>query len=577
MSLGDEMPQHVHFEIFRRQGAAGSYSLVEVRDHRDDAVKFAQDLMKNGAKAVKVMKETFNEDTGDYLSLKIFEEGNNAKAKSKIIQEDVPTSPCFRVDDLYSYHARKTIASLIPDFLARYQVTVIELGHRADLLERLEATGTLLQHAVQKVAVAQVAQREDHLHKIIRGLHELVTQLIHRVYKDTEKGRFTKAEPGEFGPLAESLTSSAEGLYLLNGSISLYLKDAKGWDEKVRRLMALMADAQGETLGAKLLYSCIDSLISEVLTGSAGLKELVGAAGNHGESVMALVRLFLGKEPDIVEGRCGLVALTQQFRADTLPNARSAIANRIIGEFKSFKRLHPTSLEEEFKMLRQIANLLVVGIGKYLTHEDLIAAFTLRSSRLITNEVLGSYLAGAPPVEKLERLLFVEENIIGAENKRQLGHFILPVVTAAAFEEFFQSTKLPITARLQQLEGLRQRIMRSGLQENQRDEIADVVDRVAAAVEGRSRLFDAIEAKSGTPGDKTAAILKLLNAGCLTEPRLGTKARAQILTYLGKPGFLASYVATNPGSAPDSAVADLLTLLEKAGIPKERGLKAIAA
>lgn len=197
------MPQHVHYEVFRRQGGAGSYSLIEVRDNRDDAIKFAQELMKNGAKAVKVMKETFNEDTGDYLSLKVFEEGSNAKtARAKCIEEDVPTSPCFRVDDLYSYHARKTIALLVPDFLARHQVTVIELGHRADLLERLEATGTLLQHAIQKVAVAQVAQREDHLHKIIRGLHELVTQLIQRVYKDAEKGRFTKAAPGEFGPLA---------------------------------------------------------------------------------------------------------------------------------------------------------------------------------------------------------------------------------------------------------------------------------------------------------------------------------------------------------------------------------------
>lgn len=572
------MPQHVHYEVFRRQGGAGSYSLIEVRDNRDDAIKFAQELMKNGAKAVKVMKETFNEDTGDYLSLKIFEEGNNAKAvRAKCVEEDVATSPCFRVDDLYSYHARKTIAALIPDFLARHQVTVIELGHRADLLERLEATGTLLQHAIQKVAVAQVAQREEQLHKIIRSLQELTTQLIQRVYKDAEKGRFAKAVPGEFGPLAEKLASLPDGLYLLNGSIADYLKDAKGWDEKVHRLMTLMAEARGETAGAKLLYSCIDALISEVLTGSAGLKELVGNTGNHGEALMALVKLFLGKEPDVVADRGGLVALTQQFKADTLPNARNAIANRIVGEFKSFKRLHPTSLGEEFKMLRQIANLLVMGIGKYLSHEDLITAFTLRSSRLITNEVLGSYLAGVPPVDKLERLLFVEENIIGAENKRQLGHFLMPVVTAAAFEEHFQSPKQPIMARLQQLEALRQRIMQSGLQENQRNEIADVLDRVGAAVESRGRLFDSIESKPGTPGDKAAAVLRLLNAGCITEPRLGTKARALILNFLGKPGFLASYVATNPGSAPDSAIAELLTMLEKAGIPKERGMRAIAA
>ena len=85
---------------------------------------------------MKVVKETYNEETGDYLSLKIFEDGHN-KVKLAPAQDDVPHAlPCFKPDDLYSYHARKTIARLIPDFLARNKVTVTELGHRADLLDR---------------------------------------------------------------------------------------------------------------------------------------------------------------------------------------------------------------------------------------------------------------------------------------------------------------------------------------------------------------------------------------------------------------------------------------------------------
>lgn len=570
------MPQQVHYEVFRRQGAGG-FSLIEVRDQRDDAIAFAQALMKNGATGVKVMKETFNEDTGDYLSLKIFEEGKTSLKKSKAVMEEVPTSPCFRPDDLYSYHARKTIAVLIPDFLARHKVTVIELGHRADLLEKLEATGTLLQHAIQKVAVSQAASGEEQMHKIMRGLHELVTQCIKRVYKDTEKGRFPQVAPGGYAELAQKLASSHEGQYLLNGTITRYLKDAKGWDEKVYRLMALMQEANGDSDGARLLRLCIDSLISEVLTGSAGLKELIGARATHGEAVMGLVKLFLGREPDKLEGNEGLAALSKEFKADTLPNSRGAVADRIIGEFKSFKRLHPSSLEEELKMLRQIANLVVMGIGKYMSHEDLVAAFVLRSGRLVTAEVLASYLAGANPSDKLERLLFVEENIIGAENKRALANFVMPVLTAAAFEESFQSPKLPITARLQQLESLRQRVMRSGFQENQRIELADVIDRVAAAVEARARLFDTIEAKAATHGEKAAQLLKLLNAQCLTEPRLATRARTMLLSTIAKPGFLASYVAISEAPERNAAFADLMKLLEQAGIPPEKSMRTIAA
>lgn len=570
------MPQQIHYEVFRRQGSGG-FSLIEVRDHRDDAIKFAQDLMKNGATAVKVMKETFNEDTGDYLSLKIFEEGKAITKKGKGLLEDVPSSPCFRPDDLYSYHARKTIATLIPDYLARHRVTVIELGHRSDLLEKFEATGTLLQHAIQRVAVSQAASGEEQLHKIIRGLNELVTQVIHRVYKDTEKGRFAPAKPGDYAALAEKLAANREGQYLLNGTIALYLKDAKGWDEKVFRLMTLMKEVNGETPGAKLLLACIDALISEVLTGSAGLNELIGAKDNHGTSVLSLVKLFLGKVPEESEGCEGLTALTEQFKADTLPSARNAVAARIISEFRSFKRLHPTSLEEELKLLRQIANLVVMGIGKYMSHEELITAFTLRSSRMVTAEVLAGYLAGALPAEKLERLLFVEENIIGAENKRALASFVIPVLTAANFEEFFQQTKTPITTRLQQLEALRQRVIRSGFQENQRIDIADVIDRVATAVEQRGRLFEAIESRATTPGEKASQFLKLLQAGCLTEPRMATRARTILLSTLSKPGFLASYVTVSEMPDRNAALADLMKLLEQAGIPPEKSMRAIAA
>jgi hypothetical protein len=574
------MAQQIHYEIFRRRGSKGGWSLVELRHNREEAIQLAQELFTGDATGVKVVKETYNEETGDYLSLKIFEDGHN-KVKVAPAQEDIPSSPCFKPDDLYSYHARKTIATLIPDFLSRHGVTVTEFGHRADLLERFEATGTLLQHAIQRVAVAQAAAGEVQLQQIIKNLNGLVSQACQRVYKDTKKGRFALVQPGGYGALATKLAALSDGRYLLNGTIAYYLKDASGWDQKVFRLMNMMNEAKGEEAGAKLLLSAIDSLISEILGGPAALSELIGEKEHHGAAVMSLVFLFLGREPEETEGREGLISLTKRFGADELPDSRGAIASRIIAEVRGFKRLCPASLEDEFKTLRQIANLLVMGIGKYLSHEDLVTAFVLRSKRLITNEVLGHYLSGAAPDEKLERLLFVEENVIGAENKRQLAAFVTPVVTAAAFEEHFQSTKQPLIARLQRLESLRARVCRAGFQENQKSEIADVIDRVASLVEARGRLFDSIEAKAANPAEKASTLLRLFNANTFTEPRLSTKARELIIGCLSKPGFLAGYVAqtTQPGSEPDrdAALADLMKILEKTGITPETGLKSIAA
>src|SRR5450631_2798259 len=124
------MAREIHYEVFRRVGAKGGWTLHEVVSSRDVAVTMAQELMA-GEKAtgVKVVKETYNDETGDFLTLKIFEEGHNS-VSVPVSAEDAPHAlPCFKPDDLYSYHARSIIARLLLDFLARNKITVTELMH----------------------------------------------------------------------------------------------------------------------------------------------------------------------------------------------------------------------------------------------------------------------------------------------------------------------------------------------------------------------------------------------------------------------------------------------------------------
>jgi len=70
------------------------------------------------------------------------------------------------------------------------------------------------------------------------------------------------------------------------------------------------------------------------------------------------------------------------------------------------------------------------------------------------------FIAEAAPDEKVDRILFVEDNIIGAENKRQLSNYILPVLNSATFENIFQSAKVPLVQRLQRLAQLQSRVRR---------------------------------------------------------------------------------------------------------------------
>jgi len=568
------MAQEIHYEIFSRQGAKGGWRMLDVRSDREAAIEFAKALMADErATGVKVVKETYNDDTGDYLTLKVFEDGHN-QFKSTPAEEDVPHAlPCFKPDDLYSYHARATISRLLGEYLARNKLTLTELGHRADALEKLEATGTVLQHAIQKVAVAQAASTTTPVQQIVKSLNELTNNAIHRVYRDHRKGYFPKVAADGFNALAAKLVGQSDASYVLNGALALHLADAGGWDEKIVRLLALVEHAGGA--GRDLLFSSIDSIIAEVLSGSAALHELIGPRENFGDELASLVELFLGAEPK--DGRAGLTALTQHFAADDLPEARTAIAGRLMAEFKSVKRLSPSSLLGEFQTLRRIADRLVRGIGKYLSHEDLIAAFTLRSKRLVTHETLSEHLADATvPDEKLSRLLFVEENIIGSENKRKLAAFILPTITTPAFDAHFQGAKTPVLSRLQALANLQLRVRRSGLQEDQRQEIADRLDKLACEVEARGKLFEFVLANAPGPVERAGTLLKLCTGGLLTEGRLSGRARELVIAQLSKPGFLTGYTAHATGNA-EAAMSELMATLDKAGISAETGLKSIAA
>jgi hypothetical protein len=574
------MGNQVHYEVFRRVGARGGWTMHEVASSRDVAIRMAQQLMaEEKATGVKVVKETYNDDTGDYLTLKILEEGHN-EVKMEVAQEDAPHAlPCFKPDDLYSYHARATMTRLLGDHLARNKITITELIHRADMLEKLEATGTLYQHAIQKIAVAQAASTTTSVQQIIKSLNELTTQAFNRVYRDQRKGLFPDPRSDQFADLAAKLYGQGEAAYIFNGALARHLKEAQGWDEKALMLITIMDSAPKEAGPRKLVLASVDAILAEMLNGSAALHELMGKSENLAGALNKLVALFLGKAPEDAKG--GLAALTQNFAADSLPEARTAVANRIVAEFKSNKRLCPDSIVDELKALRSIANRIVMGVGKYLSHEDLVAAFTLRSRRLVTQEALGHYIIDAAADEKIERLLFVEDNIIGTENKRQLSSYIMPILTSAQFDSHFNNPAVPLVSRLQRLAQLQSRMRRSGFVDVTRDEICAKMDALAAGIEARGRLFDSIAARPTSHVEKSQTLLKLLTGGVLTEGALSARAREMILGYLSQPGFLSGYIAaqTRNGEAPDGekATTELLEKLGKAGITAETGLKSIAA
>jgi hypothetical protein len=568
----------VHFEIFRQNQATGTWSLVEALENRDQALERARRMLQDGrATAVRVVKETFDPGTGGYVSLNLFEDGRvNTKKKNTKIDELESLPVCDAPEHLYGDSARAVIARTVGEWLAANKLTTIELLHSAAALQKLDAHGQTLQHALQKIAVARAFGSDKPVTKFIRELNELCSAGIRRVYEDDKDGLFEGGEAGNLRALVEALSRNTDAAYRLNGVLAKYLKPATTWDAKLVLLLRLMNELPEEEDAKALLLGAIDALVSEMVATPAALGDLLGPQPDLGHTLLDLVALFLGNESG---GRPPAAnALASHFKRDMLSDARATVAARLLSELRGVKRLCPASWDKEILMLRRLANALVQACGKYLAHEDVIEAFTDRSRRFVTHEPLFQYLQDAKsPDEKVARLLTVEENIIGAENKRELATFILPHIALHAFEEQLGNGVL---AKLKRVAELQARVLRSGFQDVQKNHLSATLDGVAKSIEERAKLLASIETRFANPVERAQALLKLAGAGALPQGDLHAKARKMLMAALASPGFFAAYVEKQqqdkerPPSS-DMVLHELTTELRAFGFTHEEALRVL--
>src|SRR5262245_30398059 len=174
--------------------------------------------------------------------------------------------------------------------------------------------------------------------------------------------------------------------------------------------------------------------------------------------------------------------------------------------------------------------MLAAAPGKYLSHEDLTEALADRSRRFVAHEPLLQFLQDARSAdEKVARLLAVEENIVGPENKRELATFILPLIALRAFEDQLGTS---VVAKLKRLGELQAQVLRSGFQETQKNQLAAALDGVAKTIEERARIFATIETKFPDPVDRAIALLKVGGAGALPVGTVQAKARKLMMAAL---------------------------------------------
>jgi hypothetical protein len=512
----------VHFEVYVRKVPGAAWSLELATENRAKAVETAQALMAEGrVAAVRVSKETFDEESREFRTVVILKLGAaEVAAKSKPQVEPQPL--CVTPQDLYTVHARERIGRLLEAWLERHHATPFELLHRPDLVEKLEASGIDLQHAIQKIAIPEAHAREISVHELIRMFHTLIERAVERLMKDHKRGALPNVDKEGFAAAAERLAADPERVYLLGAGVAASIAPARSWSEKVTRLMDLADAAPKQGPARGLALSTLMQPLAEILESKPGIGEILGKGHDLGAGLTAMTRLaayqsverLIAVEPSVAKVMPALsplaLRLAHWLAGDAFQDVRAAVGRRILRELNGPRRLRPGDAAGEIDVLRALGMSLTAAAGKLLPLEDVQAAFIARSKMLTTGDFVEAYLGQEmSSAQEVEALIWLTENVIGAANKRQAGGWLKAVVNSLRLEKEMLGGGDSAATRLAQLAALQRSCARCGLVSEDFEPIQEKLGELGGEVDARAKVTAGVARANAPAIHRLTLLLKL--------------------------------------------------------------------
>ena len=539
----------IHFEVFARRNQNASLVLEMATEDRARAMAYAEELLESGSVAVRVSKEVLDPETGEYSSVTILTKGVAAPKKSKVGLEDAGP-PCVTPQDLYSMHARQRIVRLLEGWLGRYKATPFELLHRPDLAEKLEASGTDLQHAVQKIAIPEAQDKGLSVHEVIRTFNGLVERAIARLIADGRQGKLANFKTEPFAVACARLLEDPEAAYKLGGGVAAHLADAATWRDKIDRLLDLAEAAPTDPRPRALAFEVIEQPLGEILGTRQGMAELLGPDLDLGGSLAALTRLAAGQIVDAISTVDPSVSksmppldgaakrLSRWMEGAYFQSVRTSIGKRVISEIRSSRRLRPSDTNAEIDLLRALAMALTASQGKMLSAEDIRDAFIQRSSMLIGAEFVTAVVADTKSAEdEVRALLRLAENVTGAANKNQAAQWLVGAVTALKLEREMRGARDQALSKLAALAEMQKAIGRVDLPESEKVMLNNRLGDLGGLVEQDAQVTASLLRSALPPVQRLTLLVRMAGGEIAPSGPAAQRAKDAALKLSKDPGI----------------------------------------
>ncbi len=525
----------VHFEVFFKKTRKDAWKLIEAFPGRDDAIAAAKSLMGSAPDgSVRVSKETYDEASATFNGVTVFSEGGDAFKHPK--RDEPPELPCQGPADLFKGHARETMARALGGWLGRANVVPLELLHRPDLVEKLEASDTELQHAVQKVALAHASSTGGSGPHFVKTLNKLVQQLIEKVHVDARKRKTPTLKAGHEADTFASMGAQADRETQVNAALAFALKKTTDWEAKLTRLLEI---AEGVVAGGKDTAWALEPLgefLAEVMAVRAAQGAFTGKGATLGDELNALTDVFAG----VTDGP-GVLSpvgetMARFFRKKRFKDARNVLARRILADLKGNKRLYAQNFDAEVELNRSLAERLIMHGVPMLSVEDISEAFVIRSGRLLEPDAIQGYLSTCKdPHEQLQRLVALEDNIVGDHNKRKLASYVRGQLGTHVVERHYCSGDAPPLTRIAAVAEIAQGVAKAGFDAADKLEIAGKLDTLTLEIDQRGNVLEGLWRRKGPPLDVGIGLLRLVARGVFPEGRLREDAIGKAKLLIASP------------------------------------------
>ncbi|EJL34314.1 hypothetical protein PMI01_01701 [Caulobacter sp. AP07] len=543
------MSDQVHYELFVRRKPGAQWTLDMATEIRTHALATAEEALEQGrAVAVRVSKETLDPESREYKSISIFTKGQVDGGKPKKAKEDLDPL-CVQPSDLYTAHARDRIGRLLEAWLARHNATPFELLHRPDLVEKLEASGTDLQHALQKIAIPEAEARGMSVHELIRTFQGLVERTVANLMKAFKKGTLPDLDKEGFARAAERLAADPDRAFLLGAGVAASIAPGKNWSEKIARLLDLADSAPTDPKARAAALAAIETPLAEIIGSKAGMADLLGAndvdlgstlaamtrlAG--GAQVEALIRVEAGVRNCMPELSGTAKRLSQWLTGDDFPAVRSSIAHRVLKELNGVRRLKPADAESEIEHLRALAMSLTAAAGRILPPEDITSAFTTRSKTLLNGEFIEALLGrDRSSREEVQMLIRLAENVMGAVNKRMAARWLSANIQALRFERELRQGPDSAASKLASLAALQKSLIRSGLVIEDYEPLCAKLGDLGGLVEADARLLTMLVRAPAPLPQKLSLLIRLAMGEAGPTGPVADKARIEAMKLARAP------------------------------------------